>query len=136
MSSNKPILHISICFCGSSKSKTELKKQLSTYLKRLSNNPEEPFTDIHLNTFHAYQDKLIHLKTIYNTVVTHNAKHSLPTSKELYTFVVLLISLLRHRLYETNANSRAEDWMLISITPSDANDQTDNHYDIQWSFGQ
>jgi hypothetical protein len=59
MISYRPILHISIYYRGSSKTKTKLKKQLSTYSKRLSINLCEPFVDICLDTFDAQEEKQI-----------------------------------------------------------------------------
>ncbi len=46
MISGKPILHISIYYRGSSKSKAELKKPLSTYAKRLLSNNTYYFSKI------------------------------------------------------------------------------------------
>ncbi len=136
MISYRPILHISIYYKGSSITKAVLKKQLSTYIKKLISNPWEPAVGICLDTFDEREEKQIQQQLMYDTVITYNTKHVLTTTKELYTLVILLISLTRQRLYEINPNSRAEDWFLISITPSDADHQSNNHYDIQWSFGQ
>jgi hypothetical protein len=136
MNSDKPILHISIYYRGSSKSKAELKKQLSRYSKRLLRNPWEPSLDICLDTLDAQKEQQVLQERTYDTVITYHMKQPLTTNQKLYTFVVLLISLSRQRLYEINPNSRAEDRMLISITPSNTEDQTRNDYEIQWSLGQ
>jgi hypothetical protein len=136
MNSDKPILHISIYYRGSSKPIAELKKQLSTYSKRLLSNPWEPCVDICLDTLDAHEEQQVLQELTYDTVITYHMKQPLTTNQKLYTFIVLLISLSRQRLYEINPNSRAEDWLLISITPSNADDQINNDYDIQWSIGQ
>lgn len=136
MISDKPILHISIYYRGSSKSKAELKKPLSTYTKKLLSNPWEPSVDICLDTLNAHEEQQVLQELTYDTVITYHMKQPLTTNQELYTIVVLLISLSRQRLNGINPNSRAEDWLLISITPSNADDQTNNEYDIQWSIGQ
>lgn len=73
---------------------------------------------------------------MYDTVITYNTKHVLTTIKELYTLVILLISLTRQRLYENKPNSKTADLMIISIMPSNADDQSNNEFDIQWSLGQ
>ena len=136
MNNNKPILRISIYYRGSSKSKTKLNKQLLAYTKRLLNNPCEPSVDICLDTFDAQKEKQIQQELIYDTVITYNTKQVLTTIKELYTLVILLISLTRQRLYENNPNSRSEDLLIISIIPSKAEDQANNDHDIQWSLGR
>lgn len=136
MNSDKPVLHISIYYRGSSKFKTELKKQLSLYTKRILSNPWEPSVDICVDTFDEQEEKQVLQELTYDTVVTYNAKQTLSTNQELYTTVVLLISLSRQQLYEINPNSRTEDWMLISITPSNADDQNNDVCGIQWSIGQ
>ncbi|MDD2401923.1 MAG: hypothetical protein PHD60_06975 [Clostridia bacterium] len=136
MNSDKPVLHISIYYRGNSKSKTALKRQLSIYTKRLLSNPWEPSVDICLDTFDEQEEKQVLQELTYDTLITYHTKQILSTNQELYTFIVLLISLSRQRLYEINPNSRAEDWLLISITPSNADDQINNDYDIQWSIGQ
>ncbi|WP_054695787.1 hypothetical protein [Syntrophomonas palmitatica] len=59
MNSNKPVLHISIYYRGSSKSKIKLKKQLSAYTKRLLSNPWKPSVDICLDTFDEQEEKQI-----------------------------------------------------------------------------
>lgn len=136
MNSNKPVLHISIYYRGSSKSKTTLKRQLSTYIKRLSSNPYEPSVDIRLDTLDEQEEKQILQELTYDTVVTYHTKQTLSTDQELYTIAVLLISLTLQRLYENNSIYRPEDWMLISITPSNADNQPNNDFDIQWSIRQ
>ena len=73
---------------------------------------------------------------MYDTVITYNTKQVLTTIKELYTLVILLISLTRQRLYENKPNSKTEDLMIVSMIPSNADDQSNNDYDIQWSLGQ
>jgi hypothetical protein len=100
------------------------------------NNPCEPSVDICLDTFDAQKEKQIQQELIYDTVITYNTKQVLTTIKELYTLVILLISLTRQRLYENNPNSRSEDLLIISIIPSKAEDQANNDYDIQWSLGR
>jgi hypothetical protein len=136
MNSNKPILHISIYYRGSSKFKTELKKQLSLYTKRILSNPWEPAVDICLDAFDEQEEKQVLQELTYDTVITYHTKQTISSDQELYTIVVLLISRAMQRLYENNPNPKPEDWMLISITPSNADDQTNNGYDIQWSLGQ
>jgi hypothetical protein len=93
MNNNKPILYVSIYYQGSSKSKAKLNKQLSAYAKRLLGNPCEPSVDICLDTFDAQEEKQIQQELIYDTVITYGTKQVLTTIKELYTFVILLISL-------------------------------------------
>ena len=116
--------------------KLNSKKQLSRYSKRLLRNPWEPSLDICLDTLDAQKEQQVLQERTYDTVITYHMKQPLTTNQKLYTFVVLLISLSRQRLYEINPNSRAEDRMLISITPSNTEDQTRNDYEIQWSLGQ
>lgn len=116
--------------------KLNSKKQLSRYSKRLLRNPWEPSLDICLDTLDAQKEQQVLQERTYDTVITYHMKQPLTTNQNLYTFVVLLISLSRQRLYEINPNSRAEDRMLISITPSNTEDQTRNDYEIQWSLGQ
>lgn len=136
MNSYKPVLHISIFYRGSSKSKTALKKQLSAYAKRLLNNPWEPSVDISLDTFDEQEEKQVLQELTYDTVITYHMNQTLSTNQELYTIVILLIGLTMQRLYENNPSFKPEDWMVISVTPSNADDQTNNDYDIQWSLGQ
>lgn len=136
MNNTKPILHISIYYRGSSKSKTKLNKQLTAYTKKLLRNPWEPSVDICLDTFGAKEEKLVQLELLYDTVISYRTKQRSTTIEELYAFVILLISLTRQRLYENNPNSKTEDLMIMSILPSNADDQANNGYDIQWSLGQ
>jgi hypothetical protein len=133
---NKPILHISIYYRGSSKLKTKLNKQLTAYTKRLISNPWELAVNICLDTIDAQEEKQIQQQLMYDTVITYNTKHVLTTIKELYTLVILLISLTRQRLYENKPNSKTVDLMIISIIPSNADDQSNNDFDIQWFLGQ
>ena len=136
MKSNRPVLHISIYYRGSSKIKTTLKRQLSTYIKRSSSNPDEPSVDICLDTFDEQEEKQVLQELTYDTVVTYHTKQTLSTDQELYTIVVLLISLTMQRLYENNPRFNPEDWMLISVIPSNTDTQANNDFDIQWSTGQ
>ncbi len=76
INSNKPKLHVSIYYRGSSKSKTELRKHLSTYVKRLLSNPWEPSVDISLDTFSAQEEKQFQHKGInisYGYSLSHEA---------------------------------------------------------------
>ncbi len=134
--SNRPILHISILYSGNSKLKTKLKKQLSVYTERLLSSLWEPSVDICLDTFSSHEEKHVQQELIYDTVVSYRTKQRLTTTEELYTIIILLISLTRQRLYENNPNFKTEDLMIISITPSDADDQATNNYDIEWSLGK
>ncbi len=109
MNSNRPVLHISIYYRGSSKIKTTLKRQLSTYIKRSSSNPDEPSVDICLDTFDEQEEKQVLQELTYDTVVTYHTKQTLSTDQELYTIVVLLISLTMQRLYENNPRFNPED---------------------------
>ena len=136
MNSNRPVLHISIYYRGSSKIKTTLKRQLSTYIKRSSSNPDEPSVDICLDTFDEQEEKQVLQELTYDTVVTYHTKQTFSTDQELYTIVVLLISLTMQRLYENNPRFNPEDWMLISVIPSNTDTQANNDFDIQWSTGQ
>ena len=136
MNSNRPVLHTSIYYRGSSKIKTTLKRQLSTYIKRSSSNPYEPSVDICLDTFDEQEEKQVLQELTYDTVVTYHTKQTLSTDQELYTIVVLLISLTMQRLYENNPRFNPEDWMLISVIPSNTDTQANNDFDIQWSTGQ
>ena len=136
MNSNRPVLHISIYYRGSSKIKTTLKRQLSTYIKRSSSNPDEPSVDICLDTFDEQEEKQVLQELTYDTVVTYHTKQTLSTDQELYTIVVLLISLTMQRLYENNPRFNPEEWMLISVIPSNTDTQANNDFDIQWSTGQ
>lgn len=131
MNNNKPTLHISIYYRGNSKLKTKLNKQLSAYTTRLLSNPCEPPVDICPDTFDTQEEKQIQQELIYDTVITYYTKQRLTTIKELYIFVILLVSLTRQRLYENNPNSKTEDLIIISIIPSNADDQANNGYDIQ-----
>ena len=62
-------------------------------------------------------------------------KQTLSTDQELYNIVVMLIRLTMQQLYENSRNSKPEDWMLISIIPSNADDKANDDYDIQWAIG-
>lgn len=109
MNANKPTLHISIYFRGNSKFKTKLNKQLSAYTKRLLSNPWEPSVDICLDTFDTQEEKQVQQELIYDTVISYSTRQVLKTFKELYTFVILLISLARQGLYENNPNPQTEN---------------------------
>ena len=54
-----PILHVSIYYRGCSKFRTELRKHLSSYTKRLLSNPWEPTVDICLDTFNTQEAKRV-----------------------------------------------------------------------------
>ena len=81
MNSNRPVLHISIYYRGSSKIKTTLKRQLSTYIKRSSSNPDEPSVDICLDTFHEQEGKQVLQEFTYDTVVTYQTIQSISTDQ-------------------------------------------------------
>lgn len=57
MNNNRPILHISIYYQCSSKSKTKLHKQLFAYAKRRLSDPWEPYVDMCLDTFDSQEEK-------------------------------------------------------------------------------
>lgn len=136
MISDRPTMHISIHYRGNSKYKKSLKQQLSAYSKRVLSEPWEPFVEIHLDTFDEQEEKQVLQELTYDTVVTYHTKQTLSTDQELYTIVVLLISLTMQRLYENNPRFNPEDWMLISVIPSNTDTQANNDFDIQWSTGQ
>lgn len=54
---NRPILHVSIYYQGSSQIKKELHKKLSAYTKRLVENPCNPLVDIRIDTLDTQEEK-------------------------------------------------------------------------------
>ena len=129
MISDRPTMHISIHYRGNSKYKKSLKQQLSAYSKRVLSEPWEPFVEIH-------GEKQIQQEVIYDRVVTYHMKKAIASIEELYTIAILLISLARQRLYENSPNSKTENLMIISITPTNNDDPANDIFDIQWSIGQ
>ncbi len=136
MNGNKPVFHISIYCRGCNKSKATLKRQLSAYANRLLSNPWEPSVHISLDSVDKLKEKQVIQELTYDTVITYHIKQPLFTDQDLYTAVILIIGLTMQRLYEVNLNSKSEDWMLISITPPDKDNQSNDSYDIQWSIGE
>lgn len=132
MNSNQTLLNVSIYYRGSSKSKTALKKRLSAYSQRLLNDPWEFPADICLDTFHTKKEKQVQQELMSDTIITNTIKQMLPTIKEIYTVIVLLISLARQRVFENNPNPKADAWLILSIVPAN----TDEQAKIQWSLGQ
>lgn len=88
-----------------------------------------------MNTFSTQEEKKVQQELLYDAVLTYRMKQSLTTANELYTIVILLISLTRQRLYENNPDLATEDLMIISIKPSNDDNQGIHDYDIKWSFG-
>ena len=136
MISDRPTMHISIHYRGNSKYKTSLKQQLSAYSKRVLSEPWEPFVEIHLHSIDIHEKKQVHQELIYDSVVTYHMKKAIASIEELYTIAILLISLARQRLYENSPNSKTENLMIISITPTNNDDPANDIFDIQWSIGQ
>lgn len=127
----RPILHVSICYknCPTTMKK-ELKKQLATYTQR--QDRYIPYADICVDALDSHEEKRSQQKMLYNAVVTNQIIKTLTNAKQIYTFAILLISLILQKLDEDNPNCKSEDWMLISFTPSKENA---NIYNIQWSIG-
>ncbi len=133
---NRPKLHVSIYYDGNSKLKTKMKRQLSAYSERLLSSPWEPSVKICLDTFSTLEEKRVQQEILYDAVLTYRTKHSLTTSYELYTIIILLNSLTRQRLYENNPDPAKKDLMIISVMPSRDDNQGVNDYDIKWSLGK
>lgn len=133
---NRPKLHISIYYDGNSKFKAKLKKRLSIYSERLLSSPWEPSVNICMDTLSTQEEKQVQQELLYDAVLTYRTKQSLTTANDLYTIVILLISLTRQRLYENNPDPTIQNLMIISIMPSKADDQNINDYDIKWSLGK
>ncbi|WP_446787882.1 hypothetical protein [Macellibacteroides fermentans] len=100
------------------------------------NEPWEPIVEIHLDSIDIHGEKQAQQELIYDRVVTYHMKKAIASTEELYTIVILLISLARQRLYENNPNAKTENLMIISITPSNNDNPANDIFDIQWSFGQ
>lgn len=132
---NRSTMQISIHYQGNSKYKKSLKQQLSAYSKRILSEPWEPILEIHLDSIHIHGEKQVQQELLYDGVFTYRTKQSLATANELYTVVILLISLTRQRLYENNPDPTMENLMIISIMPSKADNQNNNDYDLKWSLG-
>ena len=132
---NRPKLHMSIYYDGKSKFTANLKKRLSIYSERLLSSPWEPSVKICMDTFSTQEEKQVQQELLYDAVLTYHTKQSLKTANDLYTIVILLISLTRQRLYENKTDPTIEDMMIISIMPSQADNQNNNNYDIKWSLG-
>jgi hypothetical protein len=133
MNTNKSVLQISIYYPSSSKSKSNLNKHLVSYTKRLSSSPS---INISLDSFHVQREKIIQQELLYDTITTCGIKQTLPTIREVYAVIVLLISLTTQRLYENNQNTKTENWMILSITPSKSDDRSNREYEISWSLGK
>ena len=131
---NRPKLHVSIYYDGNSKFRANLKKLLSIYSERLLSSPWEPSVNICMDTFSTQEERQVQQELLYDAVLPYHTKQSLTTAKDLYIIVILLISLARQRLYENNPDPTIEDLMLISIMPSQADNQN-NDYDIKWYLG-
>ena len=132
---NRPKLDISIYYDGNSKFRANLRKRLSIYSERLLSSPWEPSVNICMDTFSTQEKKQVQQELLYDAVLTYHMKHSLTTANNLYTIVILLISLTRQRLYENNPAPAIENLMIISIMPSKADNQNINDYEIKWSLG-
>jgi len=100
------------------------------------NEQWEPIVEIHLDSIDIHGEKQIQQELIYDRVVTYHMKKSITSIEELYTIAILLISLARQRLYENSPNSKTENLMIISITPTNNDDPANDIFDIQWSIGQ
>ena len=124
----KAILHVSICYenCPSA-IKKELKNRLSTYAKR--QDQCLPYADIYVDDLDSHEEKRSQQKILYDTVVTNQIIKTLTSSKQIYTFAVLLISLTLQKLDEDNPYCKSKDWILISFTLSKENT---NIYNIGW----
>lgn len=81
-------------------------------------------------------EKQVQQELIYDRVVTYHMKKAIASIEELYTIVILLINLARQRLYENNSDTKTENLMIISITPSNNDNPASDSFDIQWSFGR
>ena len=87
-------------------------------LKKLRCNPNELMVYIRLDSLDAQNEKRVQLELIYDAIIATRLNQTLKSAKELYTAVILLISLERQRLYEIKPTSRIEDWIFIRIIPS------------------
>ena len=132
MNNNKPVLHISIYFQGSSQIKKELRKNLSAFSRRLAKDPCNPIVNIRFDTLDSQREKQVLLELSYYCVVTNNFEKPFKSLSHFYTFITILSSFTINRLYEKNPDTGIENWLLISLTPLKASDDT---YNIQWSTG-
>lgn len=134
MNNLNPVFHVSIYYPGCSESISILKKQLTAYSKKLKRDPDESAVSIRLDSLDAHAEKCIQQELTYDTVVSYSLNRTLKSAMELYTTVILLISLERQRLYEINPSTRIEDWMMISLILTDMNNPECCDYDIQWKI--
>ena len=132
MSNTKPILHISIYYQGNSQIKKELRKELSHFSKRLAEDPCNPIVKIRFDTLDAQRKKQVLLELSYYDVVTASFEKPFKNFSYFYTFIAIQSSLTINRFYEKNPNTGEESWLLISLAPLKAGDDT---YNIQWCTG-
>lgn len=132
MNNSRPLLHISIYYQSSSQIKNELRKKLSSYSKRLVEEPSNPLGDIKIDTLDTQEEKQVLLELSYHSVLTNSFVKPLKSADRFYTVIVTLAALTIQRLYEKNPNTGTENWLLISLTPLKKSDGT---YNIQWSSG-
>lgn len=132
MNNRRPILHISIYYQSNSQIKNALCKKLSAYSKRLVEDPCNPLVDIRIDTLTAQKEKQVLLELSYHSVLTNSFVKPLKIADHFYTVIVALAALTIQRLYEKNPNTGTENWLLISLTPLKAGDET---YTIQWCIG-
>lgn len=132
MNNNRPILHISIYYQGSSQIKNALCKKLSAYSNRLVEDPCNPLVDIRFDTLDTQKEKQVLLELSYHSVLTNSFVKPLKSADHFYTVIVTLAALTIQRLYEKNPNTGTENWLLISLTSLKESDVTHN---IQWCTG-
>ena len=90
---------------------------------------------IRLDSLDSHTGKCVQQELAYDTEISYGLNRTLKSAKAFYTAVIFLIRLERQRLYEINPSSRTEDWMMISIIRTDADNPECIDYDIQWKIG-
>ncbi|NMA73158.1 MAG: hypothetical protein GX963_03155 [Bacteroidales bacterium] len=132
MNNNRPILHISIYYSGSSQIKAHLRKKLTAYSKRLAEDPCNPIVDIRIDNLDAQEEKRVLLELSYDGVMTNSLSKQLKNAGNFYTVIATLAALTMQRLYEKNTSAGTENWLLISLTPLMISANT---YKIKWLSG-
>lgn len=87
--------------------------------------------DVSFDTLNAQEEQVL-LELSYFNVVTKSFEKALKSVNHFYTAITILSAFTIQRLYEKNVNTGAENWLLISLTPSKIGDDT---YKIQWPSG-
>ncbi len=88
--------------------------------------------DIRFDAMDTQREKQVLLELSYYDVVIASFEKPFKNFSYFYTFIAIQSSLTINRLYEKNPNTGTENWLLISLTPLKAGDET---YTIQWCTG-